>query len=227
MQTHAQWRQGERRQRTLASQGAARSRKTARANAMSSAGRARERAAAHAATTTSPAPHTLCLAPPPRPSSFPSRDGKWGEGASSSFSFFLYPPAPPPPLSPSLFLPRHPSPSCPGHNTRRTHPTPPHTHACTPERPRPRLQRGLGRRGGHRGEPTDSSCCRRKSGSAPAWQRSLAASLSPVVAWVKSGVSFESCPRATHEHLQRQSRPHTSPRCRHAHTRGGRACQRG
>ena len=98
--THAQWRQGERRQRTLASQGAARSRKTARANAMSPAGRARERAAAHAATTTSPAPHTLCLAPPPRPSSFPSRDGKWGEGASSSFSFFLYPPAPPPPLSP-------------------------------------------------------------------------------------------------------------------------------
>ena len=122
----------------------------------------------------------------------------------------------PPPLS---FLPRTQHPSHP--------PNPPTYTRMHPGAPAAAPERGLGRRGGHRAEPTDASCCRRKSGSAPAWQRSLAASLSPVVAWVKSGVSFESCPRATHEHLQRQSRPHTSPRCRHAHTRGGRACQRG
>ena len=105
---------------------------------------------------------------------------------------------------------------------------PPHIHTHAPRSARGRAgKEAWGGGGGHRGEPTDASCCRRKSGSAPAWQRSLAASLSPVVAWVKSGVSFESCPRATHEHLQRQSRPHTSPRCRHAHTPGGRARQRG
>ena len=40
----------------------------------------------------------------------------------------------------------------------------------------------------------DASCSSRKSGS---WQRSRAASLSPVVAWVKSGVSFESSSRSS------------------------------
>ena len=174
-----------------------------------------------------PAPHPSVLPLPPGPRVFPPVMENGGKGLllRSPFSF-----TPRRPLRLSLldsFCPATPlllaqdtTPPAPPH-------PPPHTHACTPERPRPRLKEAWGGGGGHRGEPTDSSCCRRKSGSAPAWQRSLAASLSPVVAWVKSGVSFESCPRATHEHLQRQSRPHTSPRCRHAHTRGGRACQRG